>query len=637
MSKSQELNLRHFSSEILRKRSSSFIRNSRNLASLIHAKPKFYTRKTKTQNAVDRVAEIFHQTGRADNTDSIREEIYQTIAFALKYRRRLLRSAKKEESSIYLSPKAIEDFLVSRKSKRTYTGCHIQINPSGTMYVIPKKKAFKLGRGTFKYVRLAVELDIDATPKRAVAFARISIKKVEKVYRQTNRLNPGKRLDRNSRKDIYDSLCSEVALIREMIDLRGQDLGFSAEDVSLSVYGTDKNFIKADFVMPFCELGDLDQCFTTLESRWEVIQGCVECVREWHGKGYTHFDIKPENFLATRGVDGLIQIHSFDLAFSHKPSPDPKKRRRQGSIPYCAPELWINDKDFDPFLTDIYALGITLYQIMRQTELSNGFPKYVEIALNSLEKGNFKQELEIVWDLFYARSGFDVLVKAMTNPAPEKRPNIERVRKLMPWVRENDSNPRRVAKRFGIDQGVDPRSYGAELAVKWQAEKHFETQEVCNIMANFLTNLYTAQDMEQLYEGFEKHLLDKSCEKAEMLLTLIDIFIQEKRGTIASRKIAPTDLLCISRGHCFISVTKADELLGNREGAWTFCRDINDDPWIIAIEMGRWKCRPFTLWKESGEAPTYEDLLSFLTQQGFNPLGYVPKLLFSDIALGDVP
>jgi len=622
LSKSQELNLREYSSVFLRKRSSSF----KSLTSRVIFKTTTSKRKKRTQNAVDKVAMILSQTDQQEHFEMIREEINQTIEFTLKYRHRLIRSAKKSKSSIYLNPDSIDQFLEQKKSRERYKGCHIQANPNGTMYIIPKKKFFKLGHGTFKYVRLAVELGIDGKPKRAIAFARVSIKKIESVYRKSGQLKSHEPLPHGTNKVVYDSLCKEVALIRDMITLRGKEMGFTADDIHLSMYGKDENFTKADFVMPFCELGDFDQYFESADDRWDAVIGCVDCVYDWHCKGYAHFDIKPENFLGTRGKDSKIQVHSFDLAFSHKPSPDPKKRERKGTIPYCAPEIWSKDNSFDPFATDIYALGITLYQIMRRNEFSNGFPQYVHLALNSLERGQFQDEFASLWELFYARNGFDVLIRAMTNPDPMQRPAIRQVKEILLWIYKENPKRNLVAEMLEIIPGIDPYYYGVSLAEQMKSEEESEDkQELYKIIDHCLLVIYTERDMLDFYEGFMETLPDDFLEEAATIVSRIKTLIKEKQGIIPMRKISEKDIAHLNQRHYIVPVAVATELLGLREGTWTFCSDINEEPWILTVNMGEMRFVGFDFLDEKKPVIHLEDLLSLLKEESINPLCFVPK------------
>jgi len=83
-----------------------------------------------------------------------------------------------------------------------------------------------------------------------------------------------------------------------------------------------------------------------------------------HGAGIIHRDIKPENILVTSA--GSVRLADFGIAQlpSTKVSSDDKERG-VGTFDYLAPELL--EEGESNFQTDIYAVGVTAYELMTGT------------------------------------------------------------------------------------------------------------------------------------------------------------------------------------------------------------------------------------------------------------------------------
>ncbi|MCA9643059.1 MAG: serine/threonine protein kinase [Myxococcales bacterium] len=98
-----------------------------------------------------------------------------------------------------------------------------------------------------------------------------------------------------------------------------------------------------------------------------VIQAC-DAIAEAHSAGIIHRDINPPNLFLTRHHDGspLIKVLDFGISkFNSADEPDGITRTAaiMGSALYMSPEQLQRTKNVD-LRTDIYALGITLYELL---------------------------------------------------------------------------------------------------------------------------------------------------------------------------------------------------------------------------------------------------------------------------------
>lgn len=82
-----------------------------------------------------------------------------------------------------------------------------------------------------------------------------------------------------------------------------------------------------------------------------------------HHAGFVHADLKPSNFL----VDGKGQVHLIDLGLSF-PLSDPPLRNKQQPLPfsflYSSPEIMLNYPDLIKASSDVFSLGVILYEFI---------------------------------------------------------------------------------------------------------------------------------------------------------------------------------------------------------------------------------------------------------------------------------
>jgi serine/threonine protein kinase len=105
-----------------------------------------------------------------------------------------------------------------------------------------------------------------------------------------------------------------------------------------------------------------------------VIQGC-EAIAEAHKQGIVHRDLKPANLFLTQGTDGspIVKVLDFGISKTRESGVDNLTRTAalMGSALYMSPEQLTAPKSVD-LRTDIYALGVSLYELLSGKPPFNG-------------------------------------------------------------------------------------------------------------------------------------------------------------------------------------------------------------------------------------------------------------------------
>lgn len=119
------------------------------------------------------------------------------------------------------------------------------------------------------------------------------------------------------------------------------------------------------------------------EGRW--VEACVQIAREVaealdyaHGRGLVHRDVKPSNIAITRS--GRAMLLDFGLTQSAAADRVTRTGSHPGSIPYMSPEQLAGAADLDG-RTDVYSLGITLYELVSLSPAFRGTPAEVLVSI----------------------------------------------------------------------------------------------------------------------------------------------------------------------------------------------------------------------------------------------------------------
>ncbi len=112
--------------------------------------------------------------------------------------------------------------------------------------------------------------------------------------------------------------------------------------------------------------GDASAAFvfdgTWAETCFRIVLQVAEALEHVHRRGVLHRDLKPSNVMVTRA--GRAMVLDFGLASTTGASRLTRSGARLGSLPYLAPEQWSGNGDRIDARTDLYALGVTLYEML---------------------------------------------------------------------------------------------------------------------------------------------------------------------------------------------------------------------------------------------------------------------------------
>ena len=183
-------------------------------------------------------------------------------------------------------------------------------------------------------------------------------------------------------------------------------------------------------VTEYCMGGDLKEYINKIQNLnydksiyWDIIFQMIYSVSFLHKLDYVHFDIKPSNFLIKE--DGQLLLSDFCLTIKEKDIKNYNSEDFEGDSMYISPELFYKDRDTITKKTDVFSLGLSIFQILTNLDLpKNGLQwqliRTVGIPNDLLDKiPEFEGDNKI----------FKILIKSMTNYKSSERPDLENILK----------------------------------------------------------------------------------------------------------------------------------------------------------------------------------------------------------------
>lgn len=194
-----------------------------------------------------------------------------------------------------------------------------------------------------------------------------------------------------------DSLGNAEMLIEEMHHLSSLDHPHVVK--FLQHFQDDENLY---MVMEYCAGGSLDAFARRRALAPDKVfawgKTLTDTLAEVHRHGIVHHDIKPQNLLLTD--DGRLKVADFGVA-----------NRNWGTRAYMAPELSLGEATSDDVRIDIYALGVTLLELLL------GRNPLRDVPDNELLRAKILHEfVPTTLDRWIQ----EILLKA-THPTPEQR------------------------------------------------------------------------------------------------------------------------------------------------------------------------------------------------------------------------
>lgn len=194
----------------------------------------------------------------------------------------------------------------------------------------------------------------------------------------------------------------------------------------IKIYG---HFFEGSYyvqILEYCARGSLKDMMEAKEvqinSLRRYMQGVVRGLCECHRKGFVHNDIKPANILVDS--NDRAKLADFGLSKLYKDREcDSEVGFIKGSLPFIAPEMLCRTHarpTVDRFKTDVWALGITLYQLG-----TGRLPWTAHTRAEMLEEIKRGMITLPIW----LENNLKQTIKAILVPA-ERRPRIEDVEAL---------------------------------------------------------------------------------------------------------------------------------------------------------------------------------------------------------------
>ena len=199
----------------------------------------------------------------------------------------------------------------------------------------------------------------------------------------------------------------------------------------VSDYCSNDNLIKFIKKISSCEKGEkeknnIDINILNPDFYWDIIFQMMISVNFIHQIGYIHLDIKPTNYL----VDSKGNLQLTDFSLSIKNSEKDKLinlYEYEGDSKYISPELFYKQKNKICNKSDIFSLGLSIYEILSEINLPLNGSEWQNIRKKGIEEKN----LDIILKKFGEKNGkiFINLIKVMTNVDSFSRPDIDMILK----------------------------------------------------------------------------------------------------------------------------------------------------------------------------------------------------------------
>ena len=199
----------------------------------------------------------------------------------------------------------------------------------------------------------------------------------------------------------------------------------------VSEYCPNDNLIKFIQKIQSCEINEKEKNNVDLnilnpDFYWDIIFQMMISLNFFHQIGYIHLDIKPTNYL----VDSKGNLQLTDFSLSIKNSEKDKLinlYEYEGDSKYISPEVFFKEKDKINNKTDIFSLGLSIYEILSEIDLPLNGNEWQKIRKTGIDD----KSLKLINKKFGEKDGekFINLIKIMTKVDSFSRPDIAMILK----------------------------------------------------------------------------------------------------------------------------------------------------------------------------------------------------------------
>jgi len=179
-------------------------------------------------------------------------------------------------------------------------------------------------------------------------------------------------------------------------------------------------------VTDYCLGGDLKQYINKIQNLnydkniyWDIVFQMIFSVSFLHKLGYVHFDIKPSNFLIKE--NGQLLLSDFCLTIKEKDIINYSSEDFEGDSMFISPELFYKDRDRITKKTDIFSLGLSIFQILTNLDLPKNGIQWQLIRTVGIPK----EFLEKIPEFGGDKEIFKKLIISMTNYKANDRPDLD--------------------------------------------------------------------------------------------------------------------------------------------------------------------------------------------------------------------
>ena len=179
-------------------------------------------------------------------------------------------------------------------------------------------------------------------------------------------------------------------------------------------------------VTDYCLGGDLKQYINKIQNLnygkniyWDIVFQMIFSVSFLHKLGYVHFDIKPSNFLIKE--NGQLLLSDFCLTIKEKDIINYSSEDFEGDSMFISPELFYKDRDRITKKTDIFSLGLSIFQILTNLDLPKNGIQWQLIRTVGIPK----ELLEKIPEFGGDNEIFKKLIISMTNYKANDRPDLD--------------------------------------------------------------------------------------------------------------------------------------------------------------------------------------------------------------------